>query len=198
MHRLSIHKKSLAEASDDELLLYYQQTEDNRYIGELYQRNAHLIFGACLKYLEDKEESKDAVMTIFEKIMTKPLTGKVQNFNTWIYSVIKNECMTRLRKRKSSAKQQENLNFLENNEAKFMENEGVMRLSNEGNEKSRATKLAEALNQLSPEQKQCIELFFYKDQSYHQIAETTQLPLKQVKSHLQNGKRLLKRYLERR
>ena len=71
MQGQTIDRKKLQEASDDELVRYYQETGNQNYVGELYQRNAHLIFGACLKYLENREESQDAVMTIFEKVMVK-------------------------------------------------------------------------------------------------------------------------------
>ncbi|MEM8909899.1 MAG: sigma factor-like helix-turn-helix DNA-binding protein, partial [Bacteroidota bacterium] len=60
----------------------------------------------------------------------------------------------------------------------------------------RETQLLQALKRLSEIQRQCIQLFFFEEKSYQQIADITQLPLNRVKSHLQNGKRLLKRYIE--
>lgn len=189
-------RKNLQNASDDDLVRYFQNTGNQEYVGVLYQRNAHLIYGACLKYLENREESKDAVMAVFEKIILKMPNAQITSFNTWIFSVIKNECLSRLRKRKSSRLQQENLKKIEKSEEKFMENEGVLRLYSKQTVKTKEERLAEALNQLQDIQKRCIELFFFEEMSYAEIAEETNLPLKQVKSHLQNGKRLLKRHLE--
>ena len=189
-------RKELQNASDDDLVRYFQETGNQEYVGVLYQRNAHLIYGACLKYLDNREESKDAVMAIFEKIILKMPNAQVASFNTWIFSVIKNECLSRLRKRKSSRLQQENLKKIEKSEEKFMEFEGVLRLYSEQKVKTKKERLTEALNQLQDIQKLCIELFFFEEMSYAEIAVETNLPLKQVKSHLQNGKRLLKRQLE--
>jgi RNA polymerase sigma-70 factor (ECF subfamily) len=52
--------------------------------------------------------------------------------------------------------------------------------------------LLEALQQLNPEQKRCVELFYLADKSYIEICKETGYTLKQVKSFIQNGKRNLK------
>ena len=57
--------------------------------------------------------------------------------------------------------------------------------------------ILKAVAALSVEQRRCIELFFYQDQSYQQIAEKTGYELKKVKSYIQNGKRNLRIYLEK-
>ena len=54
------------------------------------------------------------------------------------------------------------------------------------------TNMAEALQQLNPEQQQCITLFYLQKKSYQEITEITKFSLMQVKSHIQNGKRNLK------
>jgi RNA polymerase sigma-70 factor (ECF subfamily) len=43
----------------------------------------------------------------------------------------------------------------------------------------------------------CIELFYLKQKSYKEIEEETQLDLKKVKSHIQNGKRNIKIWMEK-
>ena len=40
-------------------------------LSELFQRYMDLIYGVCLKYLEDKELAKDAVLDIFEELVPK-------------------------------------------------------------------------------------------------------------------------------
>ena len=56
--------------------------------------------------------------------------------------------------------------------------------------------LAQSIDELSAEQKQCITLFYLKKCSYLQITEATGFNLMQVKSHIQNGKRNLRIMLE--
>jgi RNA polymerase sigma factor (sigma-70 family) len=57
--------------------------------------------------------------------------------------------------------------------------------------------MEQALEQLNPEQRQCIMLFYLEKRSYQEIAEHTGYSLLQVKSYIQNGKRNLKIMLEK-
>jgi RNA polymerase sigma-70 factor (ECF subfamily) len=57
--------------------------------------------------------------------------------------------------------------------------------------------LDQAIIELKPDQKQCIMLFYIEEKSYQQIVEMTAYTLKEVKSHIQNGKRNLKISLEK-
>jgi RNA polymerase sigma-70 factor (ECF subfamily) len=65
-------------------------------------------------------------------------------------------------------------------------------------EKDRQLELmAESLEELNKEQKQCVTLFYLDKRSYQQIADDTGFSLTQVKSYIQNGKRNLKLLLEK-
>jgi RNA polymerase sigma-70 factor (ECF subfamily) len=54
-----------------------------------------------------------------------------------------------------------------------------------------------ALKQLSPEQQQCISMFYLEKKSYVEISDLTGFTLMQVKSNIQNGKRNLKLILQK-
>jgi RNA polymerase sigma-70 factor (ECF subfamily) len=58
-------------------------------------------------------------------------------------------------------------------------------------------KLKKCLEELSNEQKRCIELFYYKEKCYKEISDITNYDIKKVKSYMQNGKRNLKNCLEK-
>ena len=62
----------------------------------------HLVYGVCLKYLKNRDESKDAVMQIFEKLIIEIPKQKIENFRSWLYVVTKNYCLMQLRSQKSS------------------------------------------------------------------------------------------------
>ncbi len=61
----------------------------------------HLVYGVCLKYLKDREESKDAVMQIFEKLIIEIPKHNIENFRSWLHVVTKNYCLMQLRSDKS-------------------------------------------------------------------------------------------------
>ena len=78
-------------------------------------------------------------------------------------------------------------------EKKFMENPAFMHLNHEN--QNRVRDLNEAIGRLNPTQQTCICLFYLEKKSYKEIAATTGFDMKKVKSHIQNGKRNLKKLL---
>ena len=56
--------------------------------------------------------------------------------------------------------------------------------------------LRDCIEKLKTEQRDCIELFYYKKMCYREISDSLGMAEKKVKSFLQNGKRNLKICLE--
>ena len=184
--------KDVSEVADQELIKKYLASDDNYYIGELFQRYTHLIFGVCMKYLKIEAESEDAAMEIFEKLLTDLKHHKVENFKSWLYSVTKNHCLMRLRKQKQSAEKERSLNLFDRN---FMEFPEVLHLNNTLVKETQLESLGKSIALLSEEQRECVELFYIKEKCYKEVAEITSFSLKEVKSYIQNGKRNLKKLL---
>src|SRR5665647_1396265 len=100
-------RKRVTEEKDEELLKRFREDGDIEILGRLYERYMHLVYGVCLKYLEDREAAKDEVMNIFEKLVTGVPDQEINNFKTWLYVVTRNHCMMLLRSRKSEAAHRE-------------------------------------------------------------------------------------------
>lgn len=179
-----------AEKSDQELILLFKETNDNRFVGVLYERYGHLVLGLCLKYLKNRDEAQDAVIQIFAKLLEDLKKHSVEFFKSWLYVYSKNFCLMELRKRQSLLKKELEM---KDNLILFMDYNNSDHL----NEKERQlNNMDEALNHLNKEQKHCIELFYFKQQTYQEICDNTGFSLNEVKSHIQNGKRNLKIKLE--
>ena len=86
--------------SDEELINLYLSEDDIRYFSVLYLRYNHLIFGVCMKYLKNIEDSKDMVMDLYEKVLGDLQKHEVENFRSWIYVTTRNQCLMKLRKEK--------------------------------------------------------------------------------------------------
>jgi RNA polymerase sigma-70 factor (ECF subfamily) len=91
-----LKKKDVAGLLDEDLIARYKQSEDTVYIGELYKKYTHVVLGVCMKYLRDREEAKDAVMQIFEKLISDLKKHEVANFRGWLHMVAKNHCLMKL------------------------------------------------------------------------------------------------------
>ncbi len=184
-------KKSKGK-TDEDLLKEFRSSGDMEVLGELYSGYMHLVYGVCLKYFKDRDESMDAVMQIFEKLISEVPKHNIENFRSWLHVVTKNYCLMQLRTHKS---QSERLNeWIEENKI-FMENNHELHpIDNE--EADIGKTLQECIEKLKDEQKECIKQFYYDNRCYNEIAVNLNLDEKKVKSHLQNGKRNLKLCIE--
>lgn len=189
---LRVLRKNVVEFSDEELLARFHNGGDLKVLGELYSRYMHLVFGVCLKYLRNREESRDAVMNIFEKIASEPGRHRPDNFRAWLYVVTKNFCLMEIR---SAASGKAKYDEWAAEQDTFMESDPFMHhVGREGNETDRALK--ECISKLTELQKESVELFYFHNKCYREIAEKIGSDEKRVKSLLQNGKRNLRLCLE--
>lgn len=198
-------QKDISQLSDEQLIQRYRQSGDKELVGLLYTRYHHLAFGTCLKFLKNKADSADLVVDIFEKIIVKLASDEVHNFNSWLYSLCKNECFSFLRKQQAARNRKERWEEAAPETAEVreytMENEALLALCEAEVEEEMAEieqegRVKAAIRALPQEQKICIQLFFYKQKTYQEIADKTTFSLLQVKSYLQNGKRNLKKLLQ--
>lgn len=174
--------------TDAELLHRYAVDKNGEWIGILLERYTLLLLGVCMKYLKNEEEAKDAVQQIFLKVLTDADRYRIDYFKSWLYTVAKNHCLMKLR-----AKSGKQANELTEQMATVAEDPGR---GNHYDEKT-YTLLEEALHELNAEQQRCVTLFYLQKASYGQISERTGYTLMQVKSYIQNGKRNLKRLLDK-
>lgn len=183
------NRKHSEKLTDEEIITLYQKKRNNKYIGILYERYYHIVFGVCLKYLKSIPESEDAVTLIFEKLIKDLKILEVNQFSGWLYVVSKNYCLQQLRKKKFVTvdfKELEEVLISEENLLLDKENKDLI-----------LDKLELKIELLKEEHKQCLTLFYLHQKSYLEIQSLTGLTLKSVKSHIQNGKRKLKILIEK-
>ena len=173
---------------DNELPGLFLKGNENKVLAEVYRRFGHLMFGTCLKYLHNKQDAEDCVMEIMEQLPHKFKNHEIKYLKSWLYMVTKNACLMRLRKKNTSTSsvtkktdQIEQLTVEADNE---LENKRILETKLEA--------LEDAIQLLNKEQKQCIQLFYIEQKSYQEISRALRLPIKKVKSAIQNGKRNIK------
>ena len=181
------------QLSDEMLVKSYQQKGDLAQLGELYQRYTGLVFGVCMKYLKNEDDSKDAVMQIFEKLIVSLRKHEVNNFRSWLHVLTKNHCLMWLRSKKNMhLKDIQEINLEKNVEFTYYQHHG-----SENSFEKDLENLKTAITSLPREQKECIELFYLHEKCYKEIVDITGFELKKVKSYIQNGRRNLKIYMEK-
>jgi RNA polymerase sigma factor (sigma-70 family) len=176
--------------TDKELVGQYKSTSDLKILGDLYQRYMELVYGVCMKYLQDSEKAKDAVMQIFEELVGKLKKHEVDNFKSWLYQLAKNHCLMQLRTPR-------NLKTVEIPDS-LMQSEENVHLNGELEKEENLKKLEYCLGTLSDEQRKVVKLFYLDGKCYNEIVELTGMEWNQVRSLIQNGRRNLKICMESR
>ncbi|MCK4569123.1 MAG: sigma-70 family RNA polymerase sigma factor [Bacteroidales bacterium] len=193
---ISLRKSKNREVASDkltdaQLIDAYVSEGNTDYFGLLFERYTHLVFGVCMKYLKNTHDAEDAVLGIFEKLLTDLKKHEVLDFKNWLYRVTKNHCLMILRKRKVKDKAEGEI--MRDKQQEFMEIVFDEHLPNEDMDvEGILISLRGAMNELREEQRTCIELMYLEKKTYQEVSHLTGYSLKQVKSYIQNGKRNLK------
>ncbi len=180
------------DQTDGELLERFRSSGDLEILGALYQRYMHLVYGVCLRYFGDRERARDGVMQIFEKLITGIPEHEIRQFKSWLYVLTKNHCLMEIRSGKTHEQRMEK--WLAEQEYYMESGEELHPIDEQGAAKHSALK--ECIENLKKEQRKCIQLFYFQNKSYREIAGLLSMEEKKVKSNLQNGKRNLKICLE--
>jgi RNA polymerase sigma factor (sigma-70 family) len=179
-----------APATDAELVLRYKATRDPALVGTLFERYAHLALGVSFRYLRQREDAEDAVIEVYEHLLTALLKHEVTNFRSWLHSVVANHCRMVLRRRKGAPASVEATDALLD---AVLASAPLARDAEDTEEEMDA--LQTALGRLGEGQRRCLELFYLEGHSYVEVARESGYALNEVKSHIQNGKRSLKALL---
>ena len=185
---LAFIKNIPGSESDEYLVIKYREDGDMDTLGALYNRYMDLVYGVSLKYFKNPEQAQDAVINIFEELVSKLKKYDVLNFKSWLYQLTKNHCLMKLRSKKGT------VISLEDN---------IMHLSENNHHEDIQAKegqfiiMEECMEQLPAEQKEAVKLFYLNEKCYKEIAEMRKLEINKVRSFIQNGRRNLKLCMEK-
>jgi len=185
---LKFFRSNKEELTDEELLNRYKETGKSDFFGQLYNRYLPLVYGLCLKYLQDADKAQDAVMEIFENLLPKVSNYEIKVFKTWLYTVVKNHCFHLLKENRRE--------IVVDFDSNLMESDIVLTLLDEDTNDEREAVLNKCMDKLPEPQKVSVRKFFFEEMSYADIVEATGYNLKSVKSYIQNGKRNLRICIE--
>lgn len=184
-------RRNISSYSDSELVRLYKETGESDYFGELYNRYIPLIYGLCLKYLQEEVKAQDAVMQLFEDLLPKLSRYEIREFRTWIYSVAKNYCFQLLRK--------ENLEIATDFDQQFVETYDILHLLDKEETSDDAVRQPSSIAWRNARTAATLyPLFLYGRNVVRRYHGTDRISAESVKSYIQNGKRNLKSCIEKR
>ena len=181
-----MRRQRTVDASDEELAAAVRAAPPHRNeaLATLWDRYAHLLFGTAMKYLKDTDRARDTVMELFADLPALLLRHDVARFRPWAHAVMRNRCLLALR----GARHHADIDGLPLADD---QDDGEARLR-----EADLQRLEQAIDRLNDEQRACVRLFHLERLSYAHVADRTGHTIEQVRSHLQNGRRNLRRILQ--
>jgi RNA polymerase sigma-70 factor, ECF subfamily len=179
-----------------------QETELLRRVGhgdqaafaQLYERHAGVVFSTALRVLNNQAAAEDVLQDVFLQIWDKaalydPLRGRPL---TWAVTMARNKAIDRLRSIQRRGRLRDDLEREAKPFAHFDDKGSVMEV--EANENSRI--IREAVELLSDDQREAIELAFFSGLTQAEIAEKLGEPLGTVKARIRRGMMRLRELVE--
>jgi RNA polymerase sigma-70 factor (ECF subfamily) len=181
--RTSTNASPLAGIEDGAVLLRIAQ-HDGDALAELYRRHCAALFNFHLSLVHDQAAAEDLLQEVFLAVWKG--AGKFRGASTvktWLFNIAYNQSVSWLRKRKSVP-----IAGID----EIVSEPGVEQTALD-NLHRQATNQAilQALASLTPEHRAVIELAFYHNCSYAQIAEILGCPVGTVKSRISYARRQL-------
>lgn len=161
--------------------------------GELLERYRDSIFYMLLKMVGSKDDADDLTIEAFGKAFKK-LDQYTPNyaFSTWLFKIASNNCIDFIRKRKK--------NTFSMNRAVENEEGGDMELDISSDELDPEEQFIKAqkiemmrnvVSQLKPRYRDLVELRYFKEFSYEEIAGELDIPIGTVKAQLFRAREFL-------
>ena len=188
-----LHSIGIGDSTDEELLNRYKKTGNQRWLSQLFARYVELVYGVCLRYSPDVREAEDMTMDIYAKIVNKAKTHNIKHFKNWLYVLSKNHCLEKIRKMTGRRIESFDPAFMQlRDEIHPIDEEPQAALKEE-----QFGQLEACMKKLNELQQTSIRLFYYDNKTYAQIASLIEDEISQVRSYLQNGRRNIRKCMER-
>ena len=152
----------------------------------LVDRYKDMVFTLAISLLRNRQEAEEAAQDTFPKAYKAlPKFQNKSKFPTWIYRIVYNECISRLRKKKKNLISMEDLSYGElSDSVEEMEPEWVKK-------EERKRKLFEALSNLKDEEKTILMLYYFENCKVDEISKITSLSNENVKTKLFRSRKKL-------
>lgn len=189
---LSIANSQYFQIPTDEEIFESFIQGDVSALGVIYDRYGLLVYRLIYRMLKNPQEAEDLTQEIFLNLQVKskfnPQRG---SFYTYLMMITRTKTIDRLRSKRSKGSFWQNIGKLKDTFERHRPDNPIEIIST----KEISIQVKNALNQLSPNQRQVLELSYYEGFSQSEIAEYLNLPLGTVKTHRRRGLIQLKKKL---
>lgn len=185
------------KAKQDLRLVTLARSGDEKAFADLMNRYKDSIYFMLLKMVNNPSDADDLTIEAFGKAFKNiHLYTPNYAFSTWLFRIATNNCIDFIRKKKSSPTaidqaQNEQDNLASNLQSNTPDPEEELI------KQQKILHLKDVVSQLKPQYRKLIELRFFREYSYEEIAKELDIPLGTVKAQIFRAKELLYNILKK-
>ena len=184
---------SKTKSSTDFDLIRKAKEGDQVSFSKLMEHYRQSVYFMILKMIHNRDDADDILMITFSKAFNNiQAYSEDFAFSTWLFKIASNNCIDFIRKKKLQ------VTSLDGNTREDDDNATPMHLPDKTEDpeesiikEQKAQKLRAIVEKLNPKYRQLIDLRYFEELSYDEIAEKTDLPIGTVKAQLFRAKDLL-------
>ena len=164
---------------------------DQKAYEELFKRYKDAIFFMLLKMVNNKNDAEDLTFEAFGKAFRniKQYSPKYA-FSTWLFKIASNNCIDFLRKKKGNTISIDGKDDNDNERSITLESSGL-NPEQDFIKKQKAKIMRNEVGRLKERYRRLIELRYFEEFSYEEIAQELKLPIGTVKAQLFRARELL-------
>jgi len=176
---------------DLELVLLAKDGDQDAF-AKLLGRYWDSIFFMLLKMVHNKDDAEDLTIEAFGKAFRNLMNYTPEYaFSTWLFKIANNNAIDFIRKQKGKTVPIDSQGKNPEEESQIQLQSNILDPEEELIRKQKAILMKEVVDQLKPRYSKLVNLRFYREFSYEEIAKELELPIGTVKAQLFRAKELL-------
>ncbi len=180
------------KAKRDYQLVTLATNGDQKAYAELMSRYKDAIYFMLLKMVNNKSDAEDLTIEAFGKAFKNIHQYSPSfAFSTWLFKIASNNCIDYLRKKKGNHISLDGRNNDNDQDMSMSLKSNTLDPEENMIKKQKALLMHTIVDKLKPRYRKLVELRYFKEYSYEEIANELELPIGTVKAQLFRARELL-------
>ena len=179
-------------ARDWKLIQLALKKGDQKAYADLMGRYKDTIFFMLLKMVKDKDDADDLTIEAFGKAFRN--LGQYTPdfaFSTWLFKIATNNCIDFIRRKKDAVSLDRTYENADGDEMSFEPKSDTLNPEEKAIKKQKIQMMQSVVEKLQPRYRMLVELRYFQEKSYEEIAAELDLPIGTVKAQLFRARELL-------
>lgn len=190
---MEINPNISKNTKEDRVLVERAQKGDKRAFDKLLRKYRKSVYYMLLKMVKNSDDAEDLAQEAFAKAFTSiERFDATFAFSTWLFRIASNNCIDFIRKKRvQTISIDQPVEGEDGSSMHFDLKDGNLDPNDALLKQQRGRYLKMALDRLPQKYRQLVELRYFEELSYEEVAEKTKLPLGTVKAQLFRARELL-------